>query len=344
MSFYEAKAILITGGTGFIGGEVSRHLTIKYPEKFFVVYDKLEYSSSINNIKGLLKLPNFKFIKGDIQNYDLVLSILEIFKIDTLLNFAAQSHVDLSFKNSLEFTKTNVLGTHVLLEAARKVQVKRFIHVSTDEVYGDIPDDSAKETRTLDPTNPYAFSKAAAELVVKAYIKSFQFPAIITRGNNVYGPRQFPEKVIPKFILRLLHGMKCCIHGKGNARRTYVYISDVADAFDLIIHRGKIHEVYNVGSFEEYTIKELALIVINKIHGVEGEAAETYIEYVKDRLINDQRYSVSTEKLANLGWQAQHDFEQGLEKTIEWYKHEANDWWSEYEYALAAHSAAQYTC
>eukprot|EP00121_Abeoforma_whisleri_P007902 Awhi_evm2s7230 len=336
---YTPKVVLMTGGAGFIGSAVARHFIAKYSQITVVVIDKLDYCASAKNVDVCRSSPNFHFVEGCITNYALVFATLQAYKVDSIVNFAAQSHVDLSFKNSLIFTQTNVYGTHVLLEASRKHGIQRFVHVSTDEVYGDVALDSATETRSLDPTNPYAFSKAAAELVVKSYIKNFDFPVIITRGNNVYGPCQFPEKVIPKFILRLLNGQKCCLHGEGTASRTYVFVEDVASGFDRVLHYGINHEIYNIGSIEEITMKELAVKLIHLIKGADVNP-DDWIEYVEDRIINDQRYSITLEKLSDLGWTSKNDFDIGLSKTIEWYRSMPKNWWPAYEYALAAHPDA----
>jgi dTDP-glucose 4,6-dehydratase len=255
---YEPKNILLTGGCGFIGSHVLVTLVQKYPDYNFVNLDILDKCATANNVSAIAACKNYTYCHGDICNLDLVAHLMEFFKIDTVMHFAAQSHVDASFGNPVAHTQTNVLGTHTMLEAARRFQVKRFVHVSTDEVYGDVMGDGALENAMFEPTNPYSCSKAAAEFIVRAYQKSYDLPVIITRANNVYGPNQYPEKVIPKFILRLLNGQKCCLHGSGDTRRSYVYVSDVARAFDLILHGGKEHEAYNIGSPFEISMRELA--------------------------------------------------------------------------------------
>lgn len=310
------KNILVTGGCGFIAGGVIDHILEQYDYRI-VNLDKLDYCSYQRPINK----PNYKFIKGDILSVDLVNFILEEEKIDVIMHFAAQTHVDNSFGNSIEFTRNNILGTHVLLESAKQYGIKKFIHVSTDEVYGEMSD-KAKESETiLDPTNPYAATKAGAEFLVKAYHKSFGLPVIITRSNNIYGPGQFPEKVIPKFINLLERGEKLCIHGSGENVRNYLYITDVAKAFDLILHKGKIGEIYNIGTDFELNNRELANKLL-QIYGLEN----SMIKYVEDRKFNDKRYSIDSSKLEKLGWSIDVTFDEGLEKTIRWYKDNSSVW------------------
>mmetsp|Transcript_28623 Transcript_28623/g.61840 ORF Transcript_28623/g.61840 Transcript_28623/m.61840 type:complete len:352 (+) Transcript_28623:3-1058(+) len=331
---YVPTSILITGGAGFIASHVCEHLTTKYPQYQITCLDVLDRCASLNNLTEVLKRPNFDFVHGDIQNLDLVSYICKTKKIDTIMHFAAQSHVDNSFGNSMEFTKTNVLGTHVLLESARRFHIKRFVHVSTDEVYGDVLGDAAGEHTLLEPTNPYSCSKAAAEFITKAYVRSYNVPVLITRGNNVYGPNQYPEKVIPKFILRLLRGQTCCLHGDGGTVRNYVHVKDVARAFDVVLHKGKVDEIYNIGTEFEISINDLAKRIIELI-GL--TPTEKYMEYVADRNINDKRYAIDVGKLAKLGWTPEIDFERGIRDTIEWYRNLAPDHWDDVESSLRPH-------
>lgn len=249
--------ILITGGCGFIGSHLVNHLVTKYPDYFVVNLDKLDVCSSTKNVSQVESLHNYKFVQGDIASADLVNYILESERIDTIVHMASQSHVDASFGNSFSFTHNNVYGTHVLLEAAKKAAVHKFVHVSTDEVYGSC-DDQKTESSATNPTNPYSASKAAAESIVRGYINSFDFPAIITRGNNVYGSNQYVEKLIPKFACRLLCDQKCCIHGDGTNRRHYLHVTDAVAAFDLILHKGVVGETYNIGSTDEFTNRQIA--------------------------------------------------------------------------------------
>lgn len=323
MNEHVPKNILITGGAGFIGSHVVIRLVKKYPHYNIFNLDKLDYCSSLKNLESIQDAPNYVFIKGDILSLDLVSYIIRSNKIDTILHFAAKTHVDNSFFNSLEFTKNNILGTHILLEASKVLKVKRFIHVSTDEVYGEKAfEDDAMETSVLEPTNPYAATKAGAEHLVKSYYKSFKLPVLITRGNNVFGPHQYPEKVIPKFISRLERGQSCCVHGDGTHRRSFLYIEDVAAAFELILHRGVVGEIYNIGTSFEISTEELAKKLLN-IYGVTGKNS---IEYCPDRLFNDQRYAIDASKLYALGWKPQFDFDEGLRRTIAWYKQYFDNW------------------
>ena len=227
--------------------------------------DSLEYCASKNNLVGVLNSPSFKFVEGDIRSADLVRHILMQEDIDTIMHFAAETHVDNSFGNSFKFTQINVLGTHVLLEACRlSPAVKRFVHVSTDEVYGEtsfLTDSSNLEAAALAPTNPYSATKAAAEMLVIAYGTSYNLPYIITRGNNVYGPRQYPEKAIPKFVHLLQRKRKIPIHGAGTALRSYMHVRDAASAFDHILHKGQAQNVYNIGAHEERSVLNVAKVI-----------------------------------------------------------------------------------
>ncbi|RLN53615.1 hypothetical protein BBJ28_00020864 [Nothophytophthora sp. Chile5] len=270
----------------------------------------------------LATLPrNYKFIHGSITGADLVGYILKTERIDTILHFAAQSHVDNSFGNSIEFSKTNILGTHVLLEAARLHGISRFIHVSTDEVYGEGHADSLAmtEDHVLEPTNPYAATKAGAEFLVKTYHRSFGLPTIITRSNNVYGPHQYPEKLIPKFINQILRDRPVTIHGDGLHTRNYLYISDVVAAFDLILHEGKIGEVYNIGGENELSNKEVAmdLLAVMKPQLLGAEKAKM-VTHVQDRPFNDHRYTIDASKIRRLGWQEKVSWRDGLRRTVKW--------------------------
>ncbi|KAK8891303.1 hypothetical protein M9Y10_028511 [Tritrichomonas musculus] len=321
---YQPHSILLTGGAGFIGSHVCNHLTNKYPDVKIVCLDCLDYCSNMKNLGPSLNCSNFTFIKGSILNIELVSLIMQVHKIDTVLHFAAQSHVDRSFGNSLEFTQTNVLGTHTLLECSKKYNIKRFIHVSTDEVYGEVLEGRANEMAILSPTNPYACSKAGAEFICQAYIRSFNMPIIITRGNNVFGPMQFPEKAIPKFTLLLNENKKCSIHGDGLSLRNFLHTSDVVRAFDIVLHKGKLHEIYNIGTEFEISVLDMCKKLI-KIMGKEGNP-EDWIEHVPDRAFNDSRYMIDSSKLNALGWHANEDFDTLLTETVQWYLDHL-DWW-----------------
>jgi dTDP-glucose 4,6-dehydratase len=327
------KNILITGGAGFIASYLVRHLVLKYPSYRIISFDKLDYCATLNNTRSLDDQPNFQFVYGDVTDIKTVIRCIKDHAIDTIFHFAAQSHVDLSFGNSFEFTKTNVEGTHIMLESAVRLSVKRFIHISTDEVNGEHDGPDLTEASLLKPTNPYAASKAAAEMYVNAYSMSFKLASIIVRSNNVYGPHQYPEKIIPKFASLLERRKKLIIHGDGLNTRRYLYAGDAADAFDTILHQGGVGEIYNVGSRDEVSNVKLAEMMLG-LFGREGD--EEAIQYVKDRPFNDKRYAVDATKLRGLGWEQKTGFEDGLKLTVEWYRRFGKTWWGDVESVLTA--------
>ncbi|KND05159.1 dTDP-glucose 4,6-dehydratase [Spizellomyces punctatus DAOM BR117] len=333
----DVKNILVTGGAGFIASFIVRKLVLLYPEYNVVNFDKLDYCASTRNLMTIEHKDNYSFIKGDITIKDMVNFVLQEKQIDTILHFAAQTHVDNSFGNSAEFTLNNVMGTHVLLEAARINNVKRFIHISTDEVYGEVEHggDELSEDNILAPTNPYSATKAAAEMLVGAYQKSFNLPTIITRSNNVYGPYQYPEKIIPKFVTLLSEGRKVFIHGDGSNTRRFIYGSDVADAVEVILHKGEIGQTYNIGTSFEISNLELTKFLIKQM-GLSARESEL-IEFVEDRPFNDMRYAIDSTKLEALGWKPKVEFEEGVKKTIAWYTKYSRKWWSDISGALVAH-------
>ncbi|KAI8576873.1 hypothetical protein K450DRAFT_254698 [Umbelopsis ramanniana AG] len=332
----DVRNILVTGGAGFIGSFVARKLVVLYPEYHIYVVDKLDYCGSTRSLKSLGNFPNYTFIRGDITSPDFMAFLLKEKQIDVIFHLAAQTHVDNSFGDSFEFTKNNVMGTHVLLEAAKVHGIKRFIHVSTDEVYGEVvsrPD--CPEDTILAPSNPYSATKAAAECLVKAYYMSFGLPILITRSNNVFGPYQYPEKICSKFICSLLRGGRCFVHGDGSNSRKYLYAGDVADALDTIFHQGQVGESYNIGSAFEISNLDLAKRLI-RLFGLEDKMDE-HIEFVQDRAFNDRRYAVDCSKLERLGWRPKTPFDVGLVKSIEWYSRHANEWWGDIACALVPH-------
>jgi len=319
---YVPQNVLVTGGAGFIASHVAVHLTKTYPQYNLYVVDKLDECSSVRNLEEAWPYRNFEFIKGDIQSGDLMSHLIEAKQIDTVLHFAAQTHVDNSFGNSLAFTQNNTYGTHVLLEACRKAgTIKRFVNVSTDEVYGDTSVGSAQglveDGACLAPTNPYSAAKVGAEMLCRAYRTSYGMPIIITRGNNVFGPKQYPEKAIPKFILLASANRPLSIHGTGEAIRSYLYIDDVVSAFDCILHRGSIGEIYNIGTEEERTILQVAENVREYV--AYEQPCSSPIEHVQDRAFNDQRYFIGSQKLQKLGWSRKVEWLDGLVRTIRWY-------------------------
>lgn len=277
------------------------------------------------------------FVEGDVCSHCLVRHVLKSENIDTILHFAAQTHVDNSFGNSLEFTKDNVEGTHALLEASKSHgSIRRFLHVSTDEVYGETSYQNASNTEqfsVLAPTNPYSASKAAAEMLVMAYGRSYNLPYVITRGNNVYGPHQYPEKAIPKFSLLALDGRQLPIHGDGTMKRSYMYVSDAANAFDIVLHKGVSYNIYNIGTTQERSIRSVA----EDICTLAGRDTARSHQFVADRAFNDRRYYINCSKLIDLGWTQQVSWKEGLAKTFEWYRMHGPEYWGDISEALVPH-------
>ena len=316
------RNVLITGGYGFIASNFLIYMVKKYKEINFYNYDRLLYCSSKDNIKDIENDLNFKSTTNKLQSKEFLLSYLIDNDIDTILHFAAQTHVDHSFHNSLDYTNDNIYGTHILLECCRIYgKITKFIHMSTDEVYGESSlEDNIKKTENsiLYPTNPYAATKAAAEMLVISYYKSFKIPMIIIRSNNIYGERQYIDKVIPKFIKQLLNDEKCSIQGDGTCIRSFLYINDLIQCLEIILTKGIIGEIYNIGLGEEISIKDLAIKLIKKIKN--NDNYEEYIEYIKDRDFNDKRYYISDDKIRLLGWNRRYTLDEGLNRTIEWYR------------------------
>jgi dTDP-glucose 4,6-dehydratase len=314
--------ILITGGCGFIASNFINYYFYDNKNINIVNLDAMYYCASETNINhDIQKDSRYKFIKGNICSYDLVFHILKEYNIDLIIHFAAQSHVQNSFNDSLQYTQDNIVGTHTLLEASRHYgKIKKFIHISTDEVYGEsmIHNDEPKKTEEsiLCPTNPYAATKAGAELIAQSYYHSFKMPIIITRGNNVYGPNQYPEKLIPKFIKLLNENKKVTIQGDGSNIRSFIHVLDVCTAFKLILEKGIIGEIYNIGSDEqlEFSVLEIAKILIKRIKNTKDY--DQWIEYIEDRPFNDKRYYISNQKVKDLGWNIQVDFMTGIEQII----------------------------
>ena len=312
--------LLVTGGYGFIGSHFINHYFPKGVE-ILVNLDAMYYCANEKNVELAIRSdPRYHFVQGNLQERDFVERVLATHQPTHVIHFAAQSHVQRSFDDSLAFTYDNVLGTHMLIECCRVYgKVERFIHVSTDEVYGESMNTTEELHKTeksiLCPTNPYAATKAGAELIVQAYAHSYKMPIIITRGNNVYGPNQYPEKVIPRFIQQLKQGEKVTIQGNGSAVRGFLHARDTAEAFSLILERGVLGEIYNIGTEEECSVLDLAKTLIRLIRRVED--VDSWISYVEDRPFNDQRYYISNEKLKGLGWSVKTDFMEGLKELIQ---------------------------
>ena len=315
--------LLVTGGCGFIGSNFINYYFKKYNNVNIINIDAMYYCANEFNILPEIRNSNrYSLVKGNLCSFDLLKLVLNIYKIDTVIHFAAQSHVQNSFEDSLKYTSDNILGTHTLLEACRLYgKINKFIHISTDEVYGESLFDNNEEKKNeqsiLCPTNPYAATKAGAELIANSYLYSFKMPIIITRGNNVYGPNQYPEKLIPRFIKLLKENKKVTIQGDGSNVRAFLHTDDVVRGLDIILEKGKIGEIYNIGSDEdkEYTVLEIANILIDLIKKDENNYNE-YIEYIDDRPFNDKRYYISNEKLRDLGWTIDKDFIEGLKELI----------------------------
>ncbi|AEO58698.1 dTDP-D-glucose 4,6-dehydratase-like protein [Thermothelomyces thermophilus ATCC 42464] len=324
----DIKNILITGGAGFIGGWVTRHLVVQYPEYNVVCFDMQNYVSSTANVSCLGDFPNFTFVKGDITWQSAVDRVLAEHDIDCIMHFAAHSHVQNSFHDPASFTLNNVVGTQVLLDSARRHgRVRRFIHVSTDEVYGDIADECADENKQFLPTNPYSASKAAAEMYVYAYYKSFGIPVVIVRSNNVFGPGQYPEKIIPRFFTLLSKGQPLTIQGSGLNKRRYLYGADAADGFDTILHKGVVGEAYNVESESGVTNIEVAVRMLGLFGYTPHADFSTRLSWIPDRPFNDHDYRVDGTKLRRLGWRQKVSFEDGLAATVDWYRRNLKVWW-----------------
>ncbi|MCK8827694.1 dTDP-glucose 4,6-dehydratase [Natroniella acetigena] len=309
------KTILITGGAGFIGSNFIRFFLDKYQTYKIINLDKLTYAGNLANLKDIENNPNYKFIKGDIANQELVQYIFSEYKINYLINFAAQSHVDKSITGPTPFIKTNIEGTQVLLEVAKEYGIDKFIQISTDEVYGELGNKGYfNEKSPLKPNNPYAASKASADLIARSYYQTYNLPVIITRSSNNFGPFQYPEKLIPLFITNALKDKELTLYGDGKNIRDWLYVKDNCRAIDLILKQGQVGEIYNVGANNERTNLEVTEEILNLL----GKD-KSLITYVKDRLAHDYRYALDTTKIKELGFKAEYDFKRGLKKTIDWY-------------------------
>ena len=326
MILVKMNNILITGGAGFIGSHVLNYLFNKYPESHFYNLDAMYYCADKNRIdKQIRESPRYHFVKGDLCQYDLINHLFDTHNFEVVIHFAAQSHVDNSFSNALQYTHDNILGTHTLLEVARlhSTCLQKFIHVSTDEVYGESNNDCKTEQSILCPTNPYAATKAGAELIAQSYRHSYNMPIIITRGNNVYGPQQYPEKLIPKFIELLKADKQVTIHGDGSSLRAFVHVYDVAKAFSLILEKGEVGEIYNVGTDEshEYSVMDVAYRLIKLIKNPKDTDKDSpeikkWITRVPDRPYNDSRYFINSNKMNLLGWSPEINFDDGLKSLV----------------------------
>ncbi|RLI99320.1 MAG: dTDP-glucose 4,6-dehydratase [Candidatus Aenigmatarchaeota archaeon] len=305
--------ILVTGGLGFIGSNFVRYIIDKV-DKVYVI-DAMKFGSNPNNLKDL----DYEFILGDICDYKLMSDLIK--KVNVIINFAAETHVDRSISNPFSFIQNNIIGTYTILEAIRKNNKDiKFIHISTDEVYGDIKEGSFKEDDRLKPSSPYSASKASSDMFVLSYVRTYKINALILRCTNNYGPYQFPEKLIPKSIIRILMDMKIPIYGSGKNIRDWIYVEDHCEAIKLLMDKGKIGEIYNISSGEEKTNLEVVKKILETM-----KKDEDLIEFVEDRPGHDIRYSLDSNKIRKLGWEPKYKFEEGIKKTVKWYLE--NEWW-----------------
>jgi len=316
------KTLLITGGAGFIGSNFIRYLLKKYPDYKLINLDKLTYAGNLENLKDIEDNPNYRFVRGDICDRDIIEKLFGHNNIDGVVNFAAESHVDRSIQDPGVFIQTDVYGVFVLLEAVRKYETDIFFQISTDEVYGSIQDGSFKETDPLKPNSPYSASKTGAEMIVRSFYKTYGAPILITRTSNNFGPYQYPEKLIPLFVTNLIDDIKVPLYGDGMNVRDWIFVEDNCVALDMVLHRGEVGEIYNIGAGNEKPniwITKKILELLNK--------PESMIEPVTDRLGHDRRYSVDCAKIkSSLDWSAETDFEEALSKTVSWYVNNEK-WW-----------------
>ena len=318
--------LIVTGGAGFIGGNFVHYMLKKHPSYKIICLDLLTYAGNMETLATVMDNPNFTFVKGDIANREFVDHLFATEKPDIIINFAAESHVDRSIANPNVFLQTNIIGTSVLLDACRKYRIKRYHQVSTDEVYGDLPLDRPElfftEETPIHTSSPYSASKAAADLLVQAYHRTFKLPITISRCSNNYGPYHFPEKLIPLMIANALNNKALPVYGTGENIRDWLYVEDHCSAIDLIIHDGRIGEVYNIGGHNERTNLEVVQTIIREL----GKD-KSLIEYVSDRPGHDRRYAIDPTKIkTELGWKPKILFDEGIQKTIQWYL-DNRIWW-----------------
>lgn len=308
------KKLLVTGGAGFIGSCFIRHILNKYRDYKVINLDALTYAGNIENLGDVKNNPNYKFVHGNICDKKLVRDLVS--QVDWVINFAAESHVDRSISGPEIFIETNVQGTLNLLQACKEIAIEKYLQVSTDEVYGSLGATGYfYETTAIAPNSPYSASKASADLLVRAYFETYKLPVLITRCSNNYGPYQYPEKLIPFFISKLLKGEKVPVYGDGLNVRDWLYVYDHCDAIDTVLHKGKIGEVYNIGGHNEKTNMEITKLILNAM----GKD-ESSIQYVEDRLGHDKRYAIDNTKIqTELGWKPSLTFEEGIKLTIDWY-------------------------
>ena len=312
--------LLITGGCGFIGSNFIRNMLEKYPDYQITNLDKLTYAGNPDNLKDIESDPNYTFVKGDICDTDVVSKVMQ--DVDQVIHFAAESHVDRSIEDGAVFVRTNVLGTNTLLQGALDNDVERFIHVSTDEVYGSIKEGSFSEMDDLKPSSPYSSSKAGSDLLAMSYYTTYDLPVTITRCTNNFGPYQYPEKLIPLFITNLMNNRKVPVYGSGMNVRDWIHVDDHCSGIDFVLNNGNTGEVYNIGGGSELTNLDITHRILAAL-----DKDESMIEYVEDRKGHDFRYSLDCNKLKKMGWKPNYDFDTALNSTIAWYVN--NRWWWE---------------
>ena len=314
------KNILVTGGAGFIGSAFVRHMVAKYPDYNIICFDKLTYAGNIDNLLPVSDEENYRFDRGDVADRIAVRAVLTQYAIDTIVNFAAESHVDRSILDPDAFIHTDVVGVYILLDEGRKHGIERFCQVSTDEVYGDVEEGQSAEGDRFLPNSPYAASKASGELMVRAYHVTYGMDTVITRGSNTYGPYQYPEKLVPFFATEAIDNRPLPLYGDGKQVRDWLYVDDHARGVDQVLHYGAAGEAYNLaGENQRFNID-----VTHRILDLLGKP-ESLIRHVPDREGHDRRYAMTAEKARSLGWRRQYDFDDGLEATVRWYQE--NEWW-----------------
>ena len=317
------KNILVTGGAGFIGSAFARYMVARYPHYNIIVYDKLTYAGNLANLAPISDEPNYRFERGDIADRETVRRVLDNYEIDTIVNFAAESHVDRSILSADAFIHTDVVGVYLLLDEGRKSNLERFLHVSTDEVYGDVHTGFSVETDPFAPNSPYAASKAGGELMVRSYHVTHGMNTVITRGSNTFGPYQYPEKLLPLFITEAIDDRPLPVYGDGMQIRDWLYVEDHVTGIDTVLHKGVSGEAYNIaGEDLRHNID-----VIRQLLKLLGKP-ESLIKHVPDREGHDRRYATNCDKLRALGWQRQYSFDSALEATVNWYR-ENETWWRE---------------
>ncbi|MCX6785518.1 MAG: dTDP-glucose 4,6-dehydratase [Candidatus Komeilibacteria bacterium] len=312
--------LLVTGGAGFAGSNFIRHILKKYPNYTIVNLDKLTYAGNLDNLRDIEGNSNYKFIKGDIADKRIVFKVCRNFRIEAVINYAAETHVDRSILDPDAFVKTDVLGTFNILEAVKEFKLKKFVQISTDEVYGSITKGKFTEESPFLPNSPYSASKASADLLCRAYLKTYNLPIIVTHSCNFYGPYQYPEKLMPLFITNLLEGKKVPLYGDGKNVREWIYVLDHCWAIDFLLHKGALGEVYNIGTGTEKKNLEITEIILKSLN-----KDKKMVEHIVDRPGHDLRYAVDWTKLKKMGWNPEYDFDRAIRETVRWYQQ--NEWW-----------------